>query len=86
VGVVLITPADEMPQLTGVAIDGLLAASAAALLQETLQQQLIPPEDSSCLSSVEKTRDESQCLRLVHAAEDGRDLGNSFGNTSLSSV
>ena len=39
------------------------------------------------LSSVEKTREhESQCLRLVHAAEDGRDLGNSFGNTPLSSV
>jgi len=70
----LISPADEMAQLAGVAVDGLLAPGAAALFEETLQQKVVSPQGDPGHSGIEETRDVGQSLRLVHTAQDRRDL------------
>ena len=54
-GMVPITPADEVPQLSPVAVLGLLRARAGALLQESLQEELVPPENSPGLGGIEDT-------------------------------
>ena len=81
--VVLIAPADEVPQLSAVAVLGLLRARAGALLQESLQEELVPPEHGTGLSGIEEAADVRQGLRLIHARENGWKVGNSFGNTII---
>ena len=83
VRVVPITPADEVPQLSAVAVLGLFRARAGALLQESLQEELVPLEHGTGLGGIEQAADVRQCLRLVHAREDGWNVGNSFGNTLI---
>ncbi len=83
VRVVLITPLQVVPQLSAVAVLRLLTAGAAALSKESLYQQLIAPEDGASLSGIEQTADKSQRLCLVHAVQDRRNFGNSFGNTAF---
>ena len=82
-GVVLIAPTGEVPQLSPVAVLGLLGAGALALLQESLQEELVPLEHGTGLGGIEQAADVRQCLRLVHAREDGWNVGNSFGNTLI---
>ena len=55
VRMVLVTPADEVPQFSAVAVLGLFRARAGALLQESLQEELVPPENSPGLGGIEDT-------------------------------
>jgi hypothetical protein len=81
--VVSITPADKVPQLSAVAVLGLLRPRAGALLQESLQEELVPPEDCTGLGGIEQAADVGQGFRFVHAREDGWNVGNNFGNTLI---
>ena len=81
--VVPITPADEVPQLSPIAVLGLLGAGARALLKESLQEELVPPEHGAGLGGIEEAADVCQGLRLIHARENGWNVGNSFGNTPI---
>lgn len=83
VRVVLITPLQVVPQLSAVPVLRLLTAGTAALSEESLDQQLIAPEDDTSLSGIEQTADKSQRLCLVHAVQDRRNFGNSFGKTAF---
>ena len=83
VRVVPITPAVEVPQLSPIAVLGLFRARAGALLQESLQKELVPPEHGAGLGGIEQAADVRQRLGLIHAREDGRNVGNSFGNTLI---
>ena len=83
VRVVPIAPADEVPQLSAVAVLGLFRTRAGALLQESLQKELVPPEHGTGLSGIEEAADVRQGLRLIDARENGGNVGNSFGNTLI---
>ena len=63
-GVVLITPADEMPQLTGVAIDGLLAASAAALLKERFSSNSSPKRTAPASAATKRRETKANASAL----------------------
>ena len=78
VGVVLIAPAGEMPQLSPVAVLGLLRAGAGALLQESLQEELVPLENGPGLGGIEKAADVRQGLRLIQPGKNGRELVGRF--------
>ena len=67
--VVPIAPADEVPQLSAVAVLGLLRARAGALLQESLQEEFVPPEHGTGLSGIEEAADVRQGLLLIHAVK-----------------
>ena len=73
----------NLQRFTGAAASSDLHRERRKFLTQSVavSEEYLFPEDSSCRRSVEEPRDESQWLRLVHAAEDVRDLGNSFGNT-----
>ena len=79
--VVLVTPAGEVPQLSPIAVLGLLGAGARVLLKKSLQEELVPPEHGTGLSGIEEAADVRQGLRLIHSRENGRNVGNSSGNT-----
>ncbi len=84
VWVILVTPAGEVLQLSPIAVLGLLGASARALLKESLQEELVPPENGAGCCRIKQAADVGQGLRLIHAGEDERNVGNSFGNTPIS--
>ena len=83
VRVVPIAPADEVPQLSAVAVLGLFRARAGALLQESLQKELVPPEHGTGLSGIEEAADVRQGLRLIHARQNRREAGITFGITTI---
>ena len=82
-GMVLVAPTDVVPKLAAVTVLGLLAACSAALGQKPRDQQLIPPENRACICGIKQAADKGKRIRLVHAFQDRRNLGNSFGNTSF---
>ncbi|WP_392345103.1 hypothetical protein [Parasynechococcus sp.] len=69
-GVVLIAPAGEVPQLSPVAVLGLLRAGVGALLQESLQEELVPSQHGIGLGVIEETADVRQGIRLIQPSED----------------
>ena len=77
VRVIPIAPADEVPQLSAVAVLGLFRTRAGALLQESLQEELVPPQHRSGLSGIEQAADIRQGLRLIQPSEDRWDLSGS---------
>ena len=77
VRVVPITPADEVPQFSAVAVLGLLRPRAGALLQESLQEELVPPEHGTGLGGIEQAADVSQGFRLIQPSEHRRDFSGS---------
>ena len=78
VWVVLVTPAGEVPQLSPIAVLGLLGAGARALLKESLQEEIVPPEDGTGLSGIEQATDVGQGLRLIQPGKYGRELVGRF--------
>jgi len=81
VWVVPITPADEVPQLSPIAVLGLLRPRAGALLQESLQEELVPPKHRSGLSGIEEAADVRQGLSPIQPGKNGRNVDNNLGNT-----
>lgn len=76
-------PTDEVPQISAIAIDGLLAAAATALGEEPLEKELVSPDDSASLGSIKKTTDVGQRLCLIQAHQNcwklvGRFVGKRF--------
>ncbi len=78
VRMVPIAPADEVPQLSPVAVLGLFRAGARALLQESLQEELVSPQHRSGLSGIEQAADVRQGLCLIQPGKDGRELVGRF--------
>ena len=78
VWVVPIAPADKMPQLSPIAVLGLLGAGARALLKESLQEELVPPEHGTGLGGIEQAADVGQGFRLIQPGKDGRELVGRF--------
>ncbi|MDD9862672.1 MAG: hypothetical protein OXU49_09540 [Cyanobacteria bacterium MAG STY2_bin_7] len=78
-----IAPADEVPQLSAVAVLGLFRARAGALLQESLQEELVPPENGPGLGGIEEAADVRQGLRLIHTHQNRREAGITFGITAI---
>ncbi len=64
---VLVPPGQEMPNLSGVAGLGLLAAGAAALGQKPLDQQGVAPHNSAGRGVIKQSADKSQRSSLVQA-------------------
>ena len=63
VWVVLIAPAGEVPQLSPIAVLGLLRAGAGALLQESLQEELVLPQHGAGLGGIEEAADVLELCR-----------------------
>ena len=80
---VLVPPGQEMPNLSGVAGLGLLAAGAAALGQEPLDQQLVAPQDSAGCGVIQEPANKCERSSLIQALKGDRELGNTFGNTAV---
>ena len=78
VRVVPITPADEVPQLSPIAVLGLLGAGARALLKESLQEELVSPEHGAGSCRIKQAADVGQSLRLIQPGKDGRELVGRF--------
>ena len=75
---VLIAPTGEVPQLSPVAVLGLLGAGALALLQESLQEELVPPEHGAGGCRIKQAADVGQSLRLIQPGKNGRELVGRF--------